>query len=323
MQFFIMREGSHAKLENQFSSICTKKLNIPTSRDDWNLAFLSDFKKQKIEGCSLKNKWLRGIPNLRIITAKTNLFKTLNALRKEKEDEWDFIPRTFVYPIDGMEIRREMRSRKTFIVKRGTLSKGKGIYLANRFDQIDRQKEYLVQDYLQPCLWNGHKFDLRLYVLIHQSNFYLYCRGLVRLCTKAYQPPKPSEFPMKDKDSLLSQLTNFSLHKSGGSKKTLQELWDYLDTAEGACGRDVLWPKIRNIIRKTFHAHVARLKDSYIQRIPQDPEMRSCFDIVGVDIMLDEKCKPYLLGDGIKFPYFHFGNLQIMLRTFALVNTLL
>ena len=60
-------------------------------------------------------------------------------------------------------------------------------------------------------LIDGYKFDLRLYVLLTSCDplrIFLFKDGLVRICTKKYQPPNSQN----SKDSCI-HLTNYSVNK--------------------------------------------------------------------------------------------------------------
>ena len=106
--------------------------------------------------------------------------------------EFNFVPETFKlsetnqnptsvdpeeqYPVD-----------KVWIVKPLNNSGGRGIYLTCRPENVPPAKkgwEFLVQSYItDPYLINGHKFDLRVYVLLtglDPLRMFLYKDGLVR-----------------------------------------------------------------------------------------------------------------------------------------------
>lgn len=78
--------------------------------------------------------------------------------------------------------------------------------------QIDKnQVQYVVQKYVKkPALYNGHKYDFRIYVLITSAispmAIFLYSDGLVRLATEKYDPNS-------NLNDHYTHLTNYSLNK--------------------------------------------------------------------------------------------------------------
>jgi tubulin polyglutamylase TTLL7 len=77
---------------------------------------------------------------------------------------------------------------------------------------IDRKESYVAQEYISnPMLIEGHKFDLRVYVLlvsVDPITMYLYDDGLTRLCTEKYDKPTSGNL-----DNLFMHLTNYSINK--------------------------------------------------------------------------------------------------------------
>ena len=58
-------------------------------------------------------------------------------------------------------------SQNFWIVKPNTLSRGRGIYLVDQPSQITKDEECIVSRYIDnPFTINGHKFDLRIYVVV-------------------------------------------------------------------------------------------------------------------------------------------------------------
>jgi hypothetical protein len=69
----------------------------------------------------------------------------------------------------------------------------------------------VVQKYIkQPALWNGHKYDFRIYVLltsvVDPLSIFIYKDGLVRLASEKYQGSKNTQ-------DVYTHLTNYSLNK--------------------------------------------------------------------------------------------------------------
>ncbi|GIQ89913.1 tubulin polyglutamylase TTLL-4, partial [Kipferlia bialata] len=99
---------------------------------------------------------------------------------------------------------------RLYIVKPVASSRGRGIRLISKKEQLP-DDHALVQRYIvHPFLINGLKFDLRMYVLVTSIDplrVYLYPEGLVRFATHQY---KPSCKNAKDRSM---HLTNYSINR--------------------------------------------------------------------------------------------------------------
>lgn len=81
---------------------------------------------------------------------------------------------------------------KQWIVKPAASSQGRGIFVTNNIADIPhKEKQYVVSEYIgNPLLFNGYKFDLRIYVAITSVNplrIYIYEEGLTRFATCKYK----------------------------------------------------------------------------------------------------------------------------------------
>lgn len=80
---------------------------------------------------------------------------------------------------------------------------------------VQKDQSFVVQKYIKyPALWNEHKYDFRIYVLITSvidpMTIFLYNDGLVRLASEKYQSNQnPSD--------VYVHLTNYSLNKKNGN----------------------------------------------------------------------------------------------------------
>ena len=147
---------------------------------------------------------------------------------------------------------------------------------------------------------------MRLYVLIRGINpieAYLYKEGMVRFCTHNYK--KPDQVNIKN---LFMHLTNFSLNKNSQrfkmpgdefqnddkSSKQLFSAWLKRFESEG---KDVseLNEQIEDIVQKTVIALEPYLKNAYHCFVSTSPDIPRAFQILGVDILIDDNLSPWLL----------------------------
>ena len=152
---------------------------------------------------------------------------------------------------------------------------------------------------------SGLKFDLRIYVLVYGCDplrIYIFKEGLARLATKDYVPPTHTNLA-----DMFVHLTNYAINKNNenyifnedasnantGHKRSLEFVWKYVDEHGGNSGE--LKQTIREAIVKTFCAVQPQLADSYRNCQPCDNDNDKCFEILGFDILLDHKLKPWLL----------------------------
>eukprot|EP00793_Prasinoderma_coloniale_P000943 PRCOL_00007033-RA len=255
------------------------------------------------------------------ICRKKSLAKNLGRMQKLAPDEYGFSPRSFQLPaeMDELLAQFERGKRKTFILKPDAGCQGKGITLVQSAAAVEAaMRSYaahscsnlVAQRYLhKPFLVNGHKFDLRLYVLVLSVDplrIFLYDEGLVRFCTEAYAAPKSSNL-----DQVCMHLTNYAVNKhnenfkfnEGGvegkddadSKWALSTFVDYL-ASEGQ-DVDALWAKIKDLVIKTLISAQPLLAHNYRQCTAQheDDDGFKCFELLGLDVMLDWKLRPWLI----------------------------
>ncbi|KAJ4460889.1 putative tubulin polyglutamylase TTLL6 [Paratrimastix pyriformis] len=223
--------------------------------------------------------------------------------------EYRFCPRTWVLPQDQAELTEEFalarpgEKPRTYIVKPSAGSQGAGIYLAQRLDDI-RPNAEVVQRYVdKPFLVDGYKFDLRIYVLVQSVDplrIYIANEGLARFCTTPYEPVTRANMA-----HTYMHLTNYSLNKHNqnfvpgqtedeGSKRSLSSINRWL--AQHGHDVEALWSRITEVIIKTLVAIQPTL--CYVYRCGvanPDPAHSMCFHVVGFDVLLDYRLRPWIL----------------------------
>lgn len=98
-----------------------------------------------------------------------------------------------------------------WIVKPTCSSRGRGIYILDKIQDVPKHENCVVSRYIDnPLLLYGHKFDLRLYVVITSYDplkVYIFREGLVRFASEKYDARK------FDDNNKFSHLTNYSINK--------------------------------------------------------------------------------------------------------------
>lgn len=155
-----------------------------------------------------------------------------------------------------------------------------------------------------PLLFNGFKFDLRIYVAITSVNplrLYIYEDGLTRFATCKYSNGTGGAAKKTDK---FKHLTNFSVNKKNvnfvktdaededgkGSKWSLKALKNAL-RAQGIDDHTI-FRKIEDICIKT----VISAEPFMFQAMKANvPHRDNCFELLGFDILIDSALEPWLI----------------------------
>ncbi|XP_046406892.1 tubulin monoglutamylase TTLL4-like isoform X3 [Ischnura elegans] len=234
-----------------------------------------------------------------------------NNLKKMKNvygaAEYYFVPETYVLPGDIYFLKQEWNEAEEkkestkWIVKPPAGARGSGVAVIHSWGQIPHSKPIVVQKYIaNPYLIDSTKFDLRVYVLItsvHPLRLYVYEEGLVRFASDVYSPDTST---LSDK---YVHLTNYSVNKKSsrymanqdpsacqGHKWTLSSLWSFL--REKNINVDGLWEKIVDIAIKTFlsgESAISRCSNTCLS------SNYPAYELFGLDIILDDELKPWLL----------------------------
>ncbi|EPY77075.1 hypothetical protein CB1_001326030 [Camelus ferus] len=167
------------------------------------------------------------------------------------------------------------------------------------------QDHLIVQEYIEkPFLMEGYKFDLRIYILVTSCDplkIFLYHDGLVRMGTEKYIPPNESNLTQ-----LYMHLTNYSVNKHNerferdetenkGSKRSIKWFTEFLQANQHDVAK--FWSDISELVVKTLIVAEPHVLHAYRMCRPgQPPGSESvCFEVLGFDILLDRKLKPWLL----------------------------
>lgn len=240
------------------------------------------------------------IPRMSDLCHKAAFSKLMRADSKECPA---FVPRTFILPCPSSQIAS---LRFPAIFKPDDGAAGDGIFVLNSPAELNKKMQNMrcssavVQQYLsRPMLLNGFKWDIRMYTFVlslEPLRVFLCEEGLVRVCTQPYAVPSS-----RNAHKVECHLTNYSVSKysadyvhtddpsdgSQGTKRTLSSTWNFLQGQ----GHDVdsLKVQIREIISVTTKAMAAGLCELDARG------RRSCFHILGFDIIFDEHGKAWLL----------------------------
>ncbi|XP_076641842.1 tubulin polyglutamylase TTLL13-like isoform X2 [Halictus rubicundus] len=305
-----------------------------TEDSSWNL-YWTDLSVSVERAKDMKRyQKVNHFPGMTEICRKDLLARNLNRMLKLYPRDYNFFPKTWCFPADHGEAMAyaKLRRSKTFIVKPDTGCQGRGIYLTRNLKDVKPAERMICQVYVaRPFLIDGYKFDLRIYALITSCDplrVYVYNDGLTRFATSRYKEPTGH-----NTSNVFMHLTNYAVNKHSrmyviddevGSKRKISTLNKWLKLKE--IDVDELWRKIDEIIIKTILAAYPILKHSYHTCFPTHDKTYACFELLGFDVLLDWKLKPYLL-EVNHSPSFH-TDAQIdkdikeglLMDTFAMLN---
>ena len=191
------------------------------------------------------------------------------------------------------------------IVKPEASSQGKGIFITKRIEDINLNEHLVVQKYMKfPYLVDGFKFDLRIYVLILSCDplkIFIYKEGMARFATEKYEVGNGNNY-----QNSFMHLTNYAINKlnenfkvsddiksDSGHKRMQSVVFNRLKNE----GVDIekLESQIEDIIVKTVISIQPELIHGYRTWQPSDFESSMWFEILGFDIFIDHKARPWLL----------------------------
>ncbi|XP_034438307.1 tubulin polyglutamylase TTLL7 isoform X2 [Hippoglossus hippoglossus] len=294
--------------------IVINEMDFIKTRDEDETANLiwNDSAVQHEKIAELRNyQRINHFPGMGEICRKDCLARNMSKMIKIQPQEYSFIPKTWIFPAEYTQFQnyvkelRRKRKQKTFIVKPANGAMGHGISLIRNCEKLPAQEHFIVQEYLdKPFLMEGYKFDLRIYILVTSCDplrIFLYNDGLVRMGTEKYHAPSEANL-----SQLYMHLTNYSVNKHNenferdetvdkGSKRSISWFTEFLR----ANGYDVakFWGDVSELVVKTLIVAEPHVLHAYRMCRPGQPPGSDsvCFEVLGFDIILDRKLKPWLL----------------------------
>ncbi|XP_026711572.1 tubulin polyglutamylase TTLL6 isoform X3 [Athene cunicularia] len=242
-------------------------------------------------------------PGMIEICRKDLLARNLNRMLRLFPKEYNIFPRTWCLPADygDFQAYRRMRRNRTFICKPDSGCQGRGIFITHNPEEIKHGERMICQQYIsKPFLIDGFKFDMRIYVLVTSCDplrIFVYKEGLARFATMRYIDPSS-----RNLGDICMHLTNYAINKHNenfiqddtiGSKRKLSTLNAWM--RDNSYNTTKLWENIEDIIIKTLISAHPVVKHNYQSCFPNHTTGCACFEILGFDILLDRKLKPWLL----------------------------
>ena len=236
---------------------------------------------------------------------KDSLYLNYMEIKKEFNEDYNFMPETYYYPKDKDIIEQKFKNytldlNDLWFVKPTDRWGGVGIKILNSLDEI-KKKEYLINKYISNLdLINNKKYDFRLYVIVtglKPLRIYLNKEGLIRIASRNFTLNIEK---LKDK---YVHLTNTGINS--GSKEFIRpnndgnekaNIWN-LKTYQNYLKRNNvdfydIKNRIKDIIIKSMIAVYRNLTQGYDEKNLNDVNF---YDVLGYDIILTNKHEPILL----------------------------
>lgn len=249
-------------------------------------------------------KWINHIPGNNALTIKSRLAETLaeaqarmaaeEGLHGEGPRRLAFAPETYPMPqaYHALQAAAHAEPDARWILKPKNSSRGRDIALVPDTGTVPVGDRWMVQRYLHdPHLMRGHKYVLRLYVLITSAEplrVYLYHEGFAKLASEPYD--------LDGCCNVFSHLTNPDVNatnEEAASPVVFVPLNEYRSwLRDGGHDDGALFSAIRDLV--TLTAISAR---KYLRRRLRGirADTSGCYELLGIDCLVDAGLKPWIL----------------------------
>lgn len=256
------------------------------------LVWYDDLRKKDFYGPMKPWQIVNRFPMINVICRKAPFVRLIQRTAQTFPSQFKFLPKSFLVPIQEDAFEEEVhKNEKRWIVKPDRGSLGEGIKIIEVGGTIPKiEKLCVAQEYIPSLHIDDYKFDFRIYALVASVDplvVYVYRNGVARFCSK-----KANEH------SVFSELTNKSLNKKNPDvvmTQIVKMIADVMARLEKE-GHDVqrLWQRIDRAIVSTVITASKFMKNGMEKQCPRLGIQR-CFQILGVDVLLDEELNPYIL----------------------------
>ncbi|NXC22398.1 TTL13 polyglutamylase, partial [Corythaeola cristata] len=190
---------------------------------------------------------------------------------------------------------RRARKNRMFICKPDSGCQGRGIFVTRNPEEIKHGQHMICQQYIsKPFLIDGFKFDMRIYVLVTSCDplrIFVYEEGLARFATMRYTDPSSRNLVKKGSFKKTRVVSVALISCPPHRKLSTLKAW----MTDNSYNTTKLWEDIEDVIIKTLISAHPVVKHHYQSCFPKHTAGCACFEILGFDILLDRKLKPWLL----------------------------
>lgn len=333
----ILEANAHRKLAftSYWERICVRnaffRAGFVKSDTCWTAMWAKHLTDEELRELNCLQK-VNHFPNSWCVGRKDRLLRTINSMKRLHGTHFDFHPDGYILPGEREAFRRQAKTdvesgRKRaccgqastgsagddsplWIVKPVASSCGRGIRVMSSLQalcNIPKSRKVIVQRYLdEPYLINGHKFDLRVYVLVTSVDplrVYIHDEGLTRLATSKYSTSSTA--------NKFAHLTNYSVNKkskkfvaaavtdTGESEEgeeafkwSLKSFKLWLAKKESPQIADTVFGKIHDLCLKAMIAAESEITPSLHASVNF---RTNCFELFGCDVILTNALEPILL----------------------------
>ena len=250
-------------------------------------------------------------PSMYHLTRKVYLGLTMNRMRKVLPEHYTNVPRTWSLRSEKTHFLKHVQSlgnvKRVFILKPNAGCQGRGIVLTkDPINAVEDLESFVAQEYvMRPLLIDKKKFDLRVYVLVtsmRHPSIHIFNDGLVRMCADDYQKPTDENMVQTS-----MHLTNYAVNKHSenfvfnsdgergdvGNKRDFAFFMQYVESLGHSFVK--LWERVQHLVTKTILSAQPLVAHAYTTCFPHCNDGFTIFEVLGFDILIDEKLKPWLM----------------------------
>lgn len=272
--------------------------------DHWDACWYTGMPKPDVYEKLSTGDRINHIPGNNALTIKSRLAQSLETTRLRVNEECGadspfarraaFYPDTFPLPerYHALQDAAHANPDIRWILKPRNSARGQGISLVRDIAAVPKDAKWMVQRYLERAhLMHGHKYVLRLYVLItsvEPLRVYLYHEGFAKLASEPYDLNAPF--------NIFSHLTNPDINATNTESETPVVFIPFSDYRAWLRdqGHDdtALFAKLRDLVTIT----VISARDHMARRMEElGPRGDGAYEIIGLDCLVDEDLDPWIL----------------------------